>query len=127
MKIGLGYWSVITLFFVGFMIVAIAFAWNGYEFRQIFIGPTNKTNAKIESIKTAYEARYLQVQRVRYKFHDEQGIWHNGFAKITPMEGFRELGDVLKIEYSISNPKKTEVVQKGLTLRKDTFTIKRAL
>lgn len=92
-----------------FLAVFIYVGWNGFEFPNVIIGKSNITTGKIVNTYHKWGVRGGgSFQRVKFVYSVNDSVYFD-FMTIGKKYGRQNIGNRVKIKYSIKNPEKNKV------------------
>lgn len=93
-----------------FLCIVVYLAFNNFELPSFMMGKTNETFGKIVDIKIGYGVRgYGYVQYVDYVY-EVNGRYYLDKKTVGQNYGWQNIGNQVKIEYSVRNPDRNKVV-----------------
>jgi len=92
-----------------FLAVFVYIGWNGFELPKVILGETNITTGKIVNTYHTWGVRGRgSYQRVKFVYSVNDSVYFN-FKTIGKKYGKQNIGNRVKIKYSLKNPDKSKV------------------
>lgn len=92
-----------------FLAVFVYIGWNGFELPKVILGETNITTGKIVNTYHTWGVRGGgSYQRVKFVYSVNDSVYFN-FKTIGKKYGKQNIGNRVKIKYSVKNPDKSKV------------------
>ena len=92
-----------------FLAVFVYIGWNGFELPKVILGETNITTGKIVNTYHKWGVRGGgSYQRVKFVYSVNDSVYFN-FKTVGKKYGKQNIGNRVKIKYSLKNPDKSKV------------------
>lgn len=92
-----------------FLAAFVYVGWNGFEFPKFILGKTNITTGKIVNTFHHWGVKGKSYQRVKFIYSVNDSIYFD-FMTIGKKYGSQNIGNRVRIEYSINKPEKNKVI-----------------